>query len=229
MQYFIFLLLVCFIIFLFTLFVLCRDDFVLFKKNVDMEKVFNVAFLVGLVGLFFSRVVYVILFFKPLFLHPLVFFLFPYFPGLSLPGGLLGGSLALLFFLKGKKYPEGRLFDFFILSATIAIIIGEIVMSIVLYVGTKQLAIAYIVDAVVLFLIFLFTFRVFKKHTLKEGGVGLFLMMLMSLLYIGTAFLQKFSDVSLLYKEIGTWSVLFLLSFILFLRQESFFSFFAKK
>jgi hypothetical protein len=232
MQYLIFLLLFLFLVFLFTLFALCRDDFVLFRKNIDMEKVFNLAFLIGLIGLFFSRLFYVVFYFKPVYLNPLAFSLFPYFPGLSLPGGLLGASLCLAFLLRGKKYPEGRLFDFFILAFSIALLLGQLILFVVLYFFTKQWNFILLVDAVLLFLVFLLVFRVFKNHGLKEGSTGLSLVLFISIGAMITAYVTKSANMISFYKEVALWIITLLTSLVFFLRQESpvsFFKFFGKK
>jgi hypothetical protein len=221
MQYFIFLLLFLFLVFLFTLFALCRDDFVLFRKNIDMEKVFNLAFIIGIVGLFFSRFFYVVFNFKPIFLNPLAFSLFPYFPGLSLPGGLLGASLCLAFLLRGKKYPEGRMFDFFILAFSIALLIGQLILFITLYFFTKQWNFVLLPDAVGVLLLFLASFRVFKNHGLKEGSVGLSLLLFISIGAIISAYFSQGSSLISFYKEIALWIIILLTSLVFFLKQES--------
>lgn len=229
MHYFIVLLLVLFVIFLFTLFVFCRDDFILFRKNVDMEKIFNLTFLVILIGLFFSRFLYVLLYFNPMYLHPLAFLLFPYFPGLSLAGGLLGGSFALMFLSRSKKYPEGRVFDLFMFAFIITLCIAEVAMFGISYGTTKRISLPFLAHAIVLFLIFLLSLRVFKNHSLKEGSVGLAIVVFLSMVYIGAAIAQKTGD---MYKEVGSWILVTLFAIVFFLRQErvtAFFKFFGKK
>lgn len=191
-----------------------------------MEKVFNLAFLTGLSGLFFSRLLYVILFFKPVFLNPLAFLLFPYFPGLSLGGGLLGGSLTLIFLLRGKKYPDGRLFDFFILAFSVSLMVGEIILFLVSYILTRQFSFFLPAEVLITLCIFGLAFRAIKQQLLKEGSVGLIVIMFLSLSYIGLTYIQKPHEMMLLYKEIGTWAGIFLISFVFFLRQESFLSLF---
>ena len=69
----------CFIVFLFCLFVLSKDDFLFLKKNITLEQVFNIAFVAGLVGLFVARSFYVIFNFAPGFVNPLVFLLHLFF------------------------------------------------------------------------------------------------------------------------------------------------------
>lgn len=211
MQYVI--LLIALFIFLFTLFALSREDFVLFRRNVDMEKVFNIAFLTLGIGLFFARLVFVILYFKPVYLNPLAFVLFPYFPGLSLAGGLLGASIGLAVLLRGKKYPEGRLFDFFILAFTVALLSGTCLQLLTQYLATKVVEIALVVELILGIIIFLLSLRVFKAHSMKEGSVGLVLVFFLSLIFIGAAFLQKSVDMI-------PWILVFLTSLVFFLRQE---------
>jgi len=113
MHFFILVLLFCFSIFLFFLHFICRDDFILLRKDISLESVFNLAFITSAVALFTARLFYVFYHPSANFLNPLFFFLFPYFPGLSLSGGILGGGVFLFFFSRVKKMPSGRLFDFF--------------------------------------------------------------------------------------------------------------------
>lgn len=115
MHLLIIILIICFVIFLFGLHVLAKEDLVFVRKNVTMETLFNLAFYTAGIGLLSSRIVYVILHFSKGFLNPLVFFLFPYFPGLSLAGGVAGAMLFVMFY-KSKKYPNGRILDFFAMA-----------------------------------------------------------------------------------------------------------------
>src|SRR5579883_3384386 len=110
------ILLISLLVFLFTLFVLSTDDFVFMRKNVSQILLFDIAIVSGIVGLLFSRLVYAS--FHPSFAYfnPLVFFIIPYFPGLSLSGFLIGSSLAMYIFSIRSKLPTGRIFDVMILS-----------------------------------------------------------------------------------------------------------------
>jgi hypothetical protein len=221
MQYFLGILIISSIIFLFTLYVFCRDDFVLFRKNIDMEKIFNLAFFVMFGGLFFARLFYVGLYFKPLYLNPLAFFLFPYFPGLSLPGGLLGASLILIFLLQNKKYPEGRILDFFVISFFSATVIGEILLFATTYLTTKKLSVLFLIQIAIIAVLFFLSSRASKQHSLKEGSVGFLCMMLLSLLFIPTFFVIKPMDMMHIIKESSIWIVDLLISSFFFFRQDS--------
>src|SRR3989344_4407799 len=111
MNFFIIFLLLGLFLSLFTIYYLSRDDLILLRKDVTIEKVFNLAFIIFFGGLFFARLAYGILYSTKIFLNPLKFFLFPYFPGLSLTGGIAGGVLLLFLILRFKNLPIGRIFD----------------------------------------------------------------------------------------------------------------------
>ena len=132
MHLIIFVLIFCFVLFLFKLYHLAVDDYVLIKKNISIENVFNVAFVCSIVALFSARLIFVIFNFSTNFLNPLVFVLFPYFPGLSLVGGLLGSAFFLLIYSRYKKFPTGRIFDFFTIAFLFSLppgLVGFILLS----------------------------------------------------------------------------------------------------
>ncbi|EKD65104.1 MAG: hypothetical protein ACD_50C00190G0006 [uncultured bacterium] len=124
MQFFILVVFACFFIFLFPVYLLSRDDFVLIRKDVTTENVFNIAFVLLAASLFAARVLYAVSNPSFSFLNPFVFFLFPYFPGLSLVGGVGGAALFLLMLSRFKKLPTGRLFDIFSISALCSLPFG---------------------------------------------------------------------------------------------------------
>lgn len=124
MGFFFIVLIIGFVLFLFRLYHVAKDDVVLVKKNVSLDKIFDAAFICAFVSLFFARVFYVLLNPDPAYLHPLVFLVFPYFPGLSLLGGVVGGILFLYFYGKRNGFPIGRVFDFFTVSLTFVLPIG---------------------------------------------------------------------------------------------------------
>lgn len=115
---------VCVFLFLFSLFALGNDDVILLRKNITMEQMFNRTFLILALGLFFARFFYVVFHWSPGYLNPLVFFLFPYFPGLSLAGGVFGATVFLLFSRLSQKAYHDRFLDFLSLSLLFTIPIG---------------------------------------------------------------------------------------------------------
>lgn len=126
MQFLIIVLLICFFLFLFVLHFLCRDDFILLRKDVSVEKVFNIAFGVVPFALFFSRLLHALSSPSTNFLNPLYFILFPYFPGLSLIGAILGTGLSLYLIFGSKKMPIERMLDLFSFSAVSVIPFGAL-------------------------------------------------------------------------------------------------------
>lgn len=125
MQFFIIILLVCLFIFLYCIHVLGNDDFIFLRKDVTMEKLFNIIFIGSLISFFAARLFYGFST-KGIFSNLLVFLLIPYFPGLSLLGGVVGAGA---FFLLLKRYwkdplPMGRIYDFFSIASLISLPIG---------------------------------------------------------------------------------------------------------
>ncbi len=126
MQFFLIFLSLSFIFFLFCLHVFGKDDFVLIRKNVSLESLFNLAFVSGGFALFFARLFFVLGHPNLKYLNPLVFFIFPYFPGLSLIGGILGAVGYLYIYARQQKYPFERILDIFSLSFLCTLPIGSI-------------------------------------------------------------------------------------------------------
>lgn len=179
MQFFIIVLLVCFFVFLFTLYFFSHDDFVFIRKNIGMEAIFNAAFTIGVLSLLFARTVYVISFPKPVFFSFLGFILFPYFPGLSLIGAVFGGIVCLVLYCWYKKFPLGRICDFFSLSLLSALPVG--------FAGTYLLGIKniYIVSSIIFYLLFLVIglkifLRLSAKGKLKDGSISLLFIIIFS-------------------------------------------------
>jgi phosphatidylglycerol:prolipoprotein diacylglycerol transferase len=116
MIFFITNLFICFFIFLFCLYLLARDDFILLRKSITLEQIFNYAFISALIALLSGRIMYV--FFHPSlqYLNPLIFLIFIYFPGISVVGAIIGVIIFLFFISRKKKVPRGRIYDVFSLS-----------------------------------------------------------------------------------------------------------------
>ena len=192
MQFFILVLVTCFLIFLFCLYLLANDDFVLLRKDVSTEKVFNIAFLVAIFSLISSRVLFIVLNPSSNFLNPLVFFLFPYFPGLTLTGGAIGGIIAFFILAKRGKFPTARLFDFFSISFLSPMALGF--LGYFLLSKSKFFSFHYIGLIVVYLALFVVFLKILLPRLLsgqlKEGTIGII-------------FLISFSAISVLENFIG--------------------------
>ncbi|HSX40659.1 MAG TPA: prolipoprotein diacylglyceryl transferase family protein, partial [Candidatus Saccharimonadales bacterium] len=183
MHFFILVLLFCFLIFLFCLFEISREDFVFLRKSVTTERLFNLAFLTMLVGLFCARVAYVLFHPSTTFLNPLAFLLFPYFPGLSLSGGIVGVAGFMYLYGGIKKLPVGRVSDFFSLCFLSALPFGSLLFF-VLSGGKQNLILAGVTFFVYLLLFLIFLFQLLPIHRLskmKEGRMS-FLSLTLALL-----------------------------------------------
>lgn len=173
-----------FLVFLFCLFLLSKDDFLFLKRNISLEQVFNTAFLAGIVGLFFARVFYVAFNFAPGFLNPLVFLLFPYFPGLSIVGAVFGIALTFFVFLKSDKLPIFHTLDFFSIAFLASASFGFLLNGIRAVVLQDKAMILKLIFPLVYLTTFIFFLRFFLKWRrmgeLKEGSVSLLFLLFFS-------------------------------------------------
>lgn len=226
MQYFIVVLLFCFFVFLFALYVLSHDDFLFLRKNVTLEQLFNIAFLAAAVGLLSSRIAFVALNFDPAFINPLAFLLFPYFPGLSLLGSVVGGLLFLLVYLKFQKLPVMRILDYFSFSLLAVIPFGLLGVFIL---SKKPIASFEFIGIWVYIAIFLFFFFSFlpsqKKAELKEGTITLLFLVSFSIIgFLNDIVIEKQRLFYFLSFEGILYIVLFLISLFFISRNEGLFT-----
>ena len=222
---------ICFFIFFFTLFIFSQDDFIFLRKNIPMERVFNVAFIVGLSGLFVARLFFVIFHFSPQYLHPLVFLVFPYFPGLSIFGGIAGGLSVLFLYSLYRRLPVGRFFDFFSFSFLLSSTGGLLIEEVVRLLGKKTFVLSNMVSPIlftILSLVFIFfLLPMHKRGELKEGSLGLLFLLSFSVLFL---IAETLSVSQKLFFDLTPESLLvipiLIASTVLFIRRENFFSFF---
>ena len=152
------------------------------RKNVTLEALFNLSFFSAGLGLLISRLIYVLLHPSADYLNPLVFILFPYFPGLSLPGGIIGGILFVILYNKRKKIPTGRILDFFALSFLTAIPIG--LLGSQLLVGMQDPFKGIFLPVIFLVTVF-FSVKVLLplniRGEIKDGSLGSLIMIIFSI------------------------------------------------
>lgn len=225
MEYFILVLLACLFVFLFCIHFLSHDDFVLLRKDISIEKVFNLSFLTFTVGLFFARFLYAFFYNINLFLKPLDFILFPYFPGLSLTGGVLGGAVFLIYYLKIKKMPLERLLDFFSISILSALPVGY--LGYFLFMLPKT----FVWDAIILMIAYtgffvafikFLCFDLLLKGKLKDGTIGTLFLISFSLMSLLDGIITRFKNFGFLdqpqnYILFGA----FLISLVFLIDQEN--------
>ena len=210
-----------------------HDDFVLLRKDISIEKIFNLSFITFAVGLFFARFFYAVFFDTKLLLKPVNFILFPYFPGFSLTGGVLGGAVFLIYYLKIKKMPLERLLDFFAISVLSAMPMGY--LGYFLFMLPKTFAWDTIILTVVyaiFFLVFIkfLCFDLLLKGKLKDGTIGILFLISFSLISLLTGIIVRFKNFAFLdqpqnYILFGA----FLISLVFLIDQENLIEKFAKK
>ncbi len=209
-----------FILFLYYIYKLVKDDYVFIRKNISLEQVFDITFIVTWISLFFARLFYFI--FNPQITQSIFFnFFSTNVSGLSLFGGLVGSAGALFLIGKYKKIPLGRLFDFFTLALVVSLPLG--------FLGAASLArdftlVAYLGNAVVYFIFALFCVKyVHPKLTsreLKEGNLQVvFLVFIAVVLLINGVLLREEGKIVLISIENIVLLVFLLFSLFLFIRQ----------
>lgn len=226
MHFFIFVLLLSFFIFLFSLFSLANGDLPLLRKDISLEKIFNTAFIDSLISLFFARLVYGVFNATNILINPFIFLLFPYFPGLSLVGGIVGGTLFLIMLAKIRNMPVGRLFDFFAVSFLSAMPVGFlgyfILSKIKLF---SPMPLFSLISYVVLLALFIKYFLPsLSKGNFKDGTVGLLFLICFSLISITANIISEFNGFYFFRKpENIALIIIFLSSVSLFIKQEKLF------
>lgn len=177
--------------FLFCAYSLSQDDFLFVRKNIALESVFNTLFIVLFSSLLFARIVYVIFHFKTVFLNPLGFFLFPYFPGLSLVGALIGGILIGSGICMNSKIPTTRFLDIVSLSFLCAysIFYFPLWFSYAALIG--HFKIVYLVAMIFYIDLFVVLLRVYLKYILKDGSITSLTIFLFLTMYTIFIFFDK--------------------------------------
>ncbi|MDO8657734.1 MAG: prolipoprotein diacylglyceryl transferase [Candidatus Levybacteria bacterium] len=204
MYLFLLFLIFCLLVFLFTLYRLTHDDYIFLRKDISLHQIFNAAFLDIFAGLIFSRFFYVV--FNPdvKFLNPLVFILFPYFPGLSITGGIIGGAGFLFVYFRNKKIPAFRLFDFFSLSFLSSVTFGLLTLK-VIDITTRRFNNPFNFATSFLYLLsFIFLIKIIlpvqRRGGFKDGSLGLSTLIAFSL----TSFIiDIFSNTQKIYFFLG--------------------------
>lgn len=199
MHFFILVLLFCFFVFLFCLYFFAHDDFVLLRRDISLDQLFNIGIVASLVSLLSARLFFA--FFHPSsnFLNPLYFLLFPYFPGLSFLGAVLGAALFLLTVFRSKKMPTGRLADLFSLCALVSIqfgAVGYFLLSGASFASFEVLFVMLSYFSLLLFFV-LFVYPRFLKGRVEDGNMSILFLIAFSLISIlSKIILKNFSPVA---------------------------------
>jgi hypothetical protein len=179
------------------------------------------AILAGVVGLITARLGFAVFSLRPEFLNPLVFLAIPYNSGLSLIGGITGGSIFVYFYAVAKKIPVGRLFDLFTMSFIGVLPIG-LMLNIFSLQGKEPVMqnIIFIASIIILFVFSKLIFPFSSKGEIKDGSLGLFFILILSFIYFtGNLFLDV-KNFSFLALENIFILITFFVSLVLIINQE---------
>ncbi len=230
MNLIIFVLLLCFFIFLYILYYISKDDFVIIRKDISMERIFSMAIFTSLSALFFSRFFYVLINPSPAVLNPLGFLAFPYFPGLSLIGAVVGAEVFIYFYCSYKKLPTGKIFDLVIMSFIGVLPVGFILTYLILLGKTTIFFNVFFFISLFLLILFakiLYPFSI--KGEIKDGSLGFIFTAIFSFLYFLTNLFLNIKSFSFLdFQNLFVFIVLFS-SLILLINQEIMNKFLSKK
>lgn len=221
MQFFVLVLLVCLFIFLYCVYVLANDDFIFLRRDITMEKLFNIIFLGSLISLFTARLFYGFSA-KDIFSNPLVFLAIPYFPGLSLLGAVAGAGIYILFLAKRREppLPLRRICDLFSIAFLLSLPVGFLGYLLFSEAGVQVARTGS--QAVIYFILFIIFLKFFLPRLLngkfKEGTITLLFLIVFSAVSLAGNHLEgklaiNFEDVIL--------SLVFLISLGVLVKQEN--------
>ncbi len=225
-----FIIIFCFFLFLYVLYYLSKDDFVIVRKDISLERIFNLAFLAGVVSLLSSRLGFVIFTHNFNYLNPLVFFAIPYFFGLSLPGAIIGQSIFVYFYSGFKKMPVGKIFDLFTMSFITVLPIGFMITFLVMLGKTSPFFNIFFVCSLVIYILFaklIFPFSI--RGEIRDGSLGLLFLSIFSFLYFIIKLFMDVKNFSFLDIENIALLILLFSSLIILINQEIMEKFLNKK
>lgn len=153
-----------FLIFLFTLYKLSKDDHVFLRRNVRLENFFDITFLMIIVSWILTQIMSA----KNVY---------------SLTYVVLGGSAVLYLMGKYKRLPSGRVFDFFSLSFLTALPLWFLFVG--FFIKKEEIVIYTIVAGVYLLLDIIFLKGLKPKimnRSLPDGVISFYFLMIFSLL-----------------------------------------------
>ena len=207
------------LIFLFTSYELSKEDFIFLRKGITTDDIFNITFLALPIALLGARLVYVLLHPSWRYLNPLIFFVVPYFPGLSIIGGIIASWLFVWYYAKNKKYPRGRILDIFGISFLISFSIGILLQAGLTFFGNKSLALIDSARGIVGIAIFVFLLLQFLKSRWIEGSFLWFVLMAYGFLALVSTLFSYILHQPISFPTLILTALFFVTSLIVFIKK----------
>ncbi|OGH11370.1 MAG: hypothetical protein A3B38_00900 [Candidatus Levybacteria bacterium RIFCSPLOWO2_01_FULL_36_13] len=224
------ILIVCFFIFLYNLYFVSKEDILLIRRDILINKIFNLAILSAIASLFFARLFYILSYPNQIFNSLLGFVAFTYHPGLSLMGAIAGGLLFISLYSKYKNYPIGRILDLFTVSLLGVLPIVYILIFIASLGKTDTVFNIFLIISFIISLVFIKgVYKLSEKGELKDGSFSLIFLTVFSLLYFLIMLFSNLEDFSFLKVENLLSFVVIFLSIGLLVNQEVMNKFLSKK
>lgn len=185
---------VCFLIFLYNLYLTSSDDFVITREDISMHKIFNTAFLVAFFSIIFSRIFFILFSMNSKFFNLFGFLAFTYFPGFSLIGGILGAFISIVVYCRIKKYPTGKIADLFSRAFLGVLPIGFLFMFIALLAKTSFIFNILFISSFIMSIIFIKPiYKLSEKGEIKDGSFSLIFISVFSFIYF---LIKLFTDIN---------------------------------
>jgi len=163
-----------FLVTLFTLFSLSKNDFVLLRRGVTLRHVFDVIFVSFIPAFFFSRLFFILKTFSFSIFNPIQFLHIFLYPGLSMMGFFFGMLIYVIYFFSKKK-AFLRTFDLYCVSL-FPPFLAYLIFAIFEYEHDIE-RIAHIFFSL---LVFLLLIRSYRHFSIKDGNGGIIAMLFIS-------------------------------------------------
>jgi hypothetical protein len=221
---------ISFIIFLYNLYLVSREDMLLIRRDVLVGKIFSLAIISAFAALFFSRVFYVVSYPSPAFNDLIGFIAFTHHPGLSIIGAISGGLFFAALYSKYKNYPVGRIVDLFTVSLLGVLPVAYVLFFIFSLGRTETFFNLFLVLSFIISLVFIKgVYKLSEKGELKDGSFSLIFLIVFSLLYFLVKLFSNIDTFLFLRVENLLSFIVIFVSIVLLINQEVMNKFLGKK
>lgn len=206
------ILFVSFIVFLFCLYKLGRDDYVFIRKNITLVQLFDIGFLMWIGGLMLSKIL--ISFFHPAIRNNYL--------NLSVIDGVIGGIVFIYLSVKYSKLPLGRIFDFCAVSFLTALPV--IYFGSLFFIDKKERMLSIFSGVLYLVLAVFFLKVIYPRLTkgaMREGSLSILFLITFSITSLLISILSPVKGIYLFLKPEDFLLIgIFIINLLLLIRQE---------